>query len=55
MWPSICHAGLRLRLLELGDVDVAEIGDVAQVEADRLPGEPVERYLVDRRAVLPDV
>ena len=55
MWPSISMPDFASACLEIRDVDVAEIGDVAEVEADGLAGEPVERHLVDRGAVRADV
>ena len=48
-------AGLLLGSFELVDVDRAEIRDVAQIEADGLAAEPVERELVDRVAAILDV
>ena len=41
------HARLLLGRLEVLDVDVAEIGNVPQIEAHRLAHEHVERHLVD--------
>ncbi len=51
MWPSTLTPDFGLGRFHVGDLDVAEVGDVAQVEAHRLAHEQVERHLVDRRAV----
>ena len=48
-------AGLLGRGLEISDVDIAEVGDVRQIEADGRAAEPLQRTLVDRRAARPEV
>ena len=49
------HSGFLLGRLELLRVDVAEIGNVPQVEARGLADEHVERHLVDAGAAALDV
>jgi hypothetical protein len=53
--PFDLHAGLGFRRVHVGGRDLAEIGNVAHVEADRLPHEEVERHFVDRKASRFDV
>ena len=51
MWPSIVMLGLPFGSFKIGDVDQAEVGDVSEVERDRLAHEQLERHLVDGLAV----
>src|SRR6202034_3479083 len=44
------HASLFLRLLKFLGIDVAQIGNVLKIKADRLSHEHIKRHLVDRVA-----
>ena len=48
-------AGLLLGLLHMRQRDLTQIRDVAQIEADGLPHEQIERHFIDRLAVGIDV
>ena len=50
MWPSTRTPDLLSAASMSVDVDIAEIGNVREVEADRLAHEQLERHLVDRLA-----